>query len=166
MSVLHFMHEVRALAVPRLRLEDDRVNAYAANLRWTEYTPPAGGIARITFMLRGYPPLGEAFYKSPTQADEVRLYTDSPWGGSPMQDPEVMVRPFGHLIAFTTIHELGHVISQCGHNCDRWQTVCREMGICETRYDRKTITGQFAFNDKGLQGAIYSLPSYPGDAAP
>lgn len=154
-----FMSEVRDLVVPRLKTEEDRVRAWIPRLVWAKF-PLSMGAWLVSLM--GNATLGETFYvdhNTPTSLatpEKVALYEQSFLGHPQPQ-------PFGHMVAFVLIHELAHAVCACGHHNERWASACRDMGIAEVVYDKKTECGKFAFNDAALLEAIKQLPSYPQD---
>lgn len=163
-----FMSEVRDMVVPHLRDEEDRVRAWQPKMVWQvePYKPHTMVDAMRMAFGDTAGPFGEAYYsdgtpyasrkgerrKTPT---EVVLYEHS------FRFNLSLPQPFGLMVAFVTIHELGHAVCSCGHNNDVWPALCRTMGIDEQRYDLKQTAGRFAFLDPNFARQIQRMYTYP-----
>lgn len=159
-----YLSDVRDLAVPRLLLAEDRIKAWMPKLVWEERYVPRNSSDVVSLVFQGAP-WGETYYEDGSSwAEEgkknpayVRLYQDI-FAKHSLDMPQ----PFGDMIAFILIHELGHAICSCGHESKHWARACQEMGIKEEVYSKKGEGGRFEFRDRSLLQSIQKLSTYPG----
>lgn len=81
--------------------------------------------------------------------------------------------PWGQMLAFVTIHELGHTAlndtwPQDQHEMPEWAQAVTEMGIKETMFSKKGPDWEYGFKfaDMALWAQIRALGNYPGDVIP
>jgi hypothetical protein len=166
LEIRKYLYEVRDLVIPELEDQREIERALTPRLSYREATPAT----KFRSLLFGGEDLGECFYtdgtsiaseRSPKIPMEIVLYRDA-FEAVPQSD---LPRPYGELLAFVLIHELGHAVTSGGHESERWARACRKMGIAEYVYSEKVESGTFRFCNPRLLATIRSLPTYPGDVA-
>lgn len=83
--------------------------------------------------------------------------------------------PFTRMVAFTTIHEMAHILMSKyepdaldHHDSHKWAAFAQAMGIKEMPYRMKGPDWkyQMCFRDQALWGKIQCLASFPGSLDP
>lgn len=154
-----FMSEVRDLALPRLKVEEERLRGWEVPMRFTFRTAKNRLNNIIQYGEMGME-MGNTEMDGPSEqhgkAVCLTIHRD---------DVAAVKGAYGEVIAFTLIHELAHVVTGTGHTKE-WAEACQTMGIYEHPYVGQTkrepiVT--YPFKDHDFLRQLKRLGTYPGD---
>lgn len=155
-GMLVFLHDVRNLAVPRLKDEEARIRAWIPTISWRPRT-----LQNRLRIMANYGQVGVDLGVTELDYENARAL-----GITLHRDDLSLQRPYGEAIAFTMIHETAHAATLEAHT-PLWAEYCQQMGICEYPYDTFKASGTesvaMVFKDHDFLRQIKRLGSYPGD---